>query len=430
MKKNFMKGMTMLFASMAFVACSHDLSVNEDYASENLKAQYKANFEKKYGKIDPNQSWDFTNYSDASQARTRGTSSVSWSRISVVNGFWSFIDVDAPKVKSSVAGADVLSWNPTLSVDLYPCYAHGKGVNKDQYFHLAIVDKNKNDYKYSNIPYIDVIGNIKTKDAKWYGAGNALIHDSGRKIDAMNIVAENKIWVAYFTWVDNYSSATKKENTDNLKNIQSFEIKNYKEIVVNDHIYWCFDCNKDNDYSDLICLVDNLEQPAPIVKRYLIEDLGSTDDFDFNDIVVDVIENPNGSQKAQVRAMGGTLDFTLKIGKTSWTKEGSKVRVTVDGDLQDTNPAQMYNTLAPIYELVLSEFTVEGWHPDQNDITVYVKDKQNGNVITEIPFPREGDAPMIIAVKPLTYWNIEREELRKDWWQYPPAAETVEYLDD
>lgn len=439
MAKNLLKGMAALAICAAFASCSHDTdfeAANQEFTVENLKNEYKANFIKKYGEIDPNQTWDFTNL-DAAQTRTRGGESVSWSRISVVNGFWSFIDVDADGVKGAVANAPIKEWEHALAVELYPCYAHGYGVNKDQYFHLAIIDKNKTDYKYSNIPYIDVIGNIKTKDANWYGAGNSLIHDSGREIHAKNIYAENKIWVAYYTWVDNFSNATKTENTNIMSTISSFEINHYKEIKVNDHTYWCFDCNNDNDYSDLICLVKNIDPVKPTVKRYLIEDLGSSSDFDFNDIVVDVTKNPNGTEKAQIRAMGGTLKFTLQIGDATatWTKGESEITVDLNGTKEVAEITKMYNTINPIYELVLAEFTVSGWVPADNNIKVFVTKENNsvsesGSVIIDIPFPRTGAVPMIIAVDPLTYWNNEWVELDKKWWDYPAEQEPVDYTDN
>lgn len=441
MKKLMLNGMAALAVCAAFVSCSHDTDFeasNQEFTVENLKNEYKANFIKKYGEIDPNQSWDFTNL-DVAQARTRGgAGQTTWSTIQVNNNFWSsFIDLDAPGVKGAVATAPRKNWEHALAVELYPCYAHGKGVDKDQYFHLAIVEKGKTDYRYSYIPYIDVIGNIQTKDDNWYGAGSALIHNTGRNIQAKNIYSEKKIWVAYYTWKDNFSSATKKENAEIIKKISDFEIKEYKEIKVNDHIYWCFDCNKDGDFRDLICLVKNIDPVKPTAKRYLIEDLGSSSDFDFNDIVVDVIENPNGSQKAQVRAMGGTLNFTLQIGDATatWTKGGSEITVDLNGTKETAEITKMYNTVNPIYDLVLAEFTVSGWRPADNNITVFVTKSENnvtesGNVIIKIPFSREGEVPMIIAVDPLTYWNKERVELDRDWWKYPADEEPVQYTDD
>ena len=59
-KKLLLMG-SMAIMGMAFVACSS----NEDLFDENAaikqkEAAYTANFEKRYGKIDPNQTWDFS----------------------------------------------------------------------------------------------------------------------------------------------------------------------------------------------------------------------------------------------------------------------------------------------------------------------------------------------------------------------------------
>lgn len=148
----------------------------------------------------------------------------------------------------------------------------------------------------------------------------------------------------------------------------------------------------------------------------MIEDLGATDDFDFNDIVVDVIQESSGSQKAQIRAMGGTLNFTLTIGDTSWTKKGSQV--TVNGALVNTDQKTMYNTEAPNYELVLAEFAVSGWDFVANNISVAVESNDNKSIIQVIPFPREGEAPMIIAFDPITtHWNVERETFDSGFYE-------------
>lgn len=65
----------------------------------------------------------------------------------------------------------------------------------------------------------------------------------------------------------------------------------------------CEDTNvsSDNDMNDVVFMVygkpyvpgvETIEEGTPITKkttvRYMIEDLGATDDFDFNDIVIDV----------------------------------------------------------------------------------------------------------------------------------------------
>jgi hypothetical protein len=121
-----------------------------------------------------------------------------------------------------------------------------------------------------------------------------------------------------------------------------------------------------------------------------------------------------GKQKAIVRAMGGTLDFTLKIGDTEWTK-GEKFAVTT-----------MYNTKPEIdYSAVLDEFTVEGWNPDENNVSVLVKDKKSGDVLT-IRFPKKGEAPMIVAVDPITIWMDEKVSIPTDWFYPIEVSEVVE----
>ena len=75
MAKNLLKGMAALAICAAFASCSHDTdfeSANQEYVVENLKNEYKANFIKKYGEIDPNQSWDFTEISNESVTRGEG----------------------------------------------------------------------------------------------------------------------------------------------------------------------------------------------------------------------------------------------------------------------------------------------------------------------------------------------------------------------
>ena len=195
--------------------------------------------------------------------------------------------------------------------------------------------------------------------------------------------------------------------------------------------------NGDFDYEDLVFMMYG--NPAPPIKhvdevivgtpkRYMMEDLGEEHpDFDFNDVVVDVISGrakvkreyeilENGGWKlikettienlpdiAVVRAAGGILDFTLKIGDTTWRKK-----------VKFPNYQQMLNTGRDgeiNYEKELDTFKVEGWNPDNNNISVTVEGNPN-----DIIFPKEGDAPMIIAVDPTTPWMFERTPVPESWF--------------
>ena len=111
--------------------------------------------------------------------------------------------------------------------------------------------------------------------------------------------------------------------------------------------------------------------------------------------------------------MGGTLDFTLKIGDTTWTK-------SVEGAAKGYNEKTMYNTQGTIeYDKVLAEFPVTGWDYNANNISVEVKSNVSENVIIEIPFPKKGEVPMILAFKTVADWQAERKSLPDGWWVIP-----------
>lgn len=162
----------------------------------------------------------------------------------------------------------------------------------------------------------------------------------------------------------------------------------------------------------------------PIVEkrtvRYMIEDLGSIGDFDFNDIVIDVeqtrtttpvmktITDKNGkqiewltgwqetpyTQKATLRHLGGTLPFKLHIGNTE---------IDAITPSMNSNPD--------------TEFDVTGWNPDTHNVTIYVRESSNeGMNYNTVPFPKAGEAPMIIAVNPSTPWMNERTSIPESWF--------------
>ena len=198
----------------------------------------------------------------------------------------------------------------------------------------------------------------------------------------------------------------------------------------------------DKDYEDLVFLIYGKPTPpiTPVdeieiteTKRYMMEDLGTTDDFDFNDIVVDVQnvytqkiylqptanggweesgrENPKyKGQRAIVRAAGGIYNFTLKIGNTTWTKS------------QDLPSGSMLNTGAGGSDISwsgiqseLAKFDVTGWIPKDNNVSVTVADKDNNGIL--IKFPEAGEAPMMIAVDGDINWMTERSEVPNNWFK-------------
>ena len=193
-------------------------------------------------------------------------------------------------------------------------------------------------------------------------------------------------------------------------------------------IIGCEDADlKDSDWdmNDVVFLVYGkkvpetkpIEEGTPVVQsrtvRYMIEDLGSTDDFDFNDIVVDVTEHrittpliqdgkivdwkdTEYTQEATLRHLGGTLPFILKIGDTELAERPG----VLGADLEET-------------------FPVEGWNPDTHNVSVKVRQSASSGVYHDVIFPKAGEAPMIIAVNPTQNWMKERVSVPESWFYIP-----------
>lgn len=402
------KGMMILAVGIAMASCSKNdvFEQNQTNFSEQQKAEYVSNYVAKYGQPDANQSWDFAAAAPNASRTRAGETMVCDPANNPSLFYWHVMDdLHNPithSIENMIKSATVKTWNPFIKVELYPSAVHTTGTALK--FALSVC-------------YNDEVSNIvtgfKANDKSWgYNLDflgdylTASVYSVGRNVDTRSLTtAENVYWAAYsYNYEWKWRTFISGEWVE--KGLKSFELKTYKEITVNGHTYWCFDCTGDGDYSNLICLAVDAETQA-IQKRYFVEDLGSKDDFDFNDIVFDVIDD-NGSQECIVRAMGGTLDFTLKIGDTTWTKsEAADVKT-------------MYNTQGNIeYDKVLARFPVTGWNPNANNISVEVKSNVSENVIVKIPFPKKGEVPMILAFKTVTNWQTERESLPEGWWFTP-----------
>jgi hypothetical protein len=198
----------------------------------------------------------------------------------------------------------------------------------------------------------------------------------------------------------------------------------------------------DNDYEDLVFLIYGKPTPpiTPVdeieiteTKRYMMEDLGTTDDFDFNDIVVDVQNvysqkiywksTANGGweeskrdapvskgQRAIVRAAGGIYDFTLKIGDKTWTKSQN---LSAGSMLNTGSGGSSIHFSGPSSEL--AKFDVTGWIPKDNNVSVTVAGQDNNGIL--IKFPEAGEAPMMIAVDGDIDWMHERSGVPSNWFK-------------
>ena len=441
MCKNLVKGMAALCMCAAFASCSHDTdfeSAHQSAVFDNLKNQYSANFIKMYGEIDPNQSWDFTSNVNASQARTRSGETVGSTSQDESNNFFGYCkkEFEAIEKLQTANSCDITvtvkgfktyryhvtgtatdkTWNNFFSAKLTPSYAYIKAQQVPttygtvtRYYHL--------DFNYNGTTKKDMVPNIKVvgrKDAYWYdgrSTGNIICRHSYLITTLPVENASNVSWNAYYT--DETGDGTPHYNDKAITTYREYKVK-----VDNDaeHTYWGFDCDNDGT-PDLICLVRDLQFPDPITKRYMIEDLGTTDDYDFNDIVVDLTDDFKGNQTAIIRAMGGTLDFTLNVdGKPVWTKSVDGPKLTPAINVSDMVNTASNNTN---FTKVIAQFPVSGWIPSANNISVTVTYKdassETGSTIYTIPFPEVGKVPMMFATDPIVNWMYERDNF-PEWW--------------
>lgn len=186
--------------------------------------------------------------------------------------------------------------------------------------------------------------------------------------------------------------------------------------------------DSDWDMNDLVLLVYGEHIPQPInikegetineVKtvRYMVEDLGATDDFDFNDIVLDVSEirsltptyttytdktvttwkETGYRQEAVIRHLGGTLPFVLQIGDVELPEHQG----VLGSDPNET-------------------FEVSGWDINKHNISVHVRQNASSSVYNNVTFPKAGEVPMIIAVDPSQNWMTERTSVPESWFYVP-----------
>ncbi len=440
-----LKSLTAVCAVFCIVGCSSKDLYDEKAVEEKVDATYTDNFLKKYPNVDLNQDWDYTtgqvtyslpSSSSGTRALTRG------------DGF----ELTTGEFFLEGAVSDYMHANMTAGMDNKekgnPFYMKVP----ENPFTIVPIFQGTADYVWELWMYVETVGDIKVwskgEDLAYQTTENGTWTqiEPGKKqaIPANVYQVKSKSYTfkglpkgkdMYF-----YLKVTNKNNMicsslgQMMLTLNGFDVpknvpEGYEAMIVG-----CEDQpGGDYDYEDMVFMVYGKPTPPVHVvkeriiekgKRYMMEDLGAMDDFDFNDIVVDVNErtketwwydvDANGEEhfngrittedlkpEAIVRAMGGTLDFTLTIGNTSWTKSDK------------FNPKEMLNTRNIDWNAELDKFEVDGWNYNSNNVSVTVV---NDGKERTIKFSKGGTAPMIIAVDPTTEWMTERTGVPESWF--------------
>lgn len=450
----------------ALASCSKDASLPS--YEEVQKQAYADQFQAKYGQISANMSWDFTTGEQV--LATRGFSTIStqimergvdfgdvseltlqdftfpnrpeWDYKVIKGGVTKNVDIfnAIQKVlpeKRKWKGENAVFVAPANSFYIYPLLCAGS----NRYDLMVKVGDNEPVKVFSkDFADFQVINGMQTKDGK-------TVNMKGIRIDApvgtpVDIYLDNILDVynrsmptvgttnGYAVYVD-VSKDVKLE----LDDVELPEDHVVKYIGIEDVLK-----SDDFDYNDLVLAVvgnPNIPQEKVITedqytvktcrtKRYMVEDLGAIGDFDFNDVVVDVEEytiyTHNVTSENGVMKSDEIISTTTEPAKAFIRAMGGTIDFElVIGDtkwgksLAGFDSSVMYNTKGEIdYDAVLAEFEVTGWNYDTNNIAF----RANGNdgKLYTVSFPKTGEAPMMIAVDPTLNWMNEKVSIPSSWF--------------
>lgn len=432
-----------------------DSNAANELKKEQLEKDYTSNFVKKYGAVE-GKSWDFatlaTSYTleSSNRALTRDgvyNADAVEGEMLVEKATIDWMSTNMKAGANNVAkGKPFYLQVPNNSFTIVPIFQGTASYYWQLWMYVDGVG-DKLIWSKGDIKYITSDGSTDWKSPGTGGTGmNSAFQIKAPTYEFKNLPKNANMYFYLKVW-NSYSDFQK--NTINPRKLTSLnqmmlalincQVPSNVPAGNEVSIIGCEDnVNGDFDYEDLVFMMYG--NPAPPIKhvdevivgtpkRYMMEDLGEEKpDFDFNDVVVDVISGrakvkreyeilENGGWKlikettiedlpdiAVVRAAGGILDFTLKIGDTTWRKK-----------VKFPNYQQMLNTGRDgeiNYEKELDTFKVEGWNPDNNNISVTVEGNPN-----DITFPETGKAPMIIAVDPTTNWMFERTPVPESWFK-------------
>lgn len=439
-------------AGMGVVSCTADKDLyNPEAVEQNVKAEYEANFVKKFGAINPEQSWDMASAvitrfaGDGKATRVAGDTKV----ICVADaenplyndGNW--FDIPAQMHKDMnvfLEREDHRGWGnlyamsiPEESFTIIPLH---QGYTGSSYKVHMVVGTGDNAVDYTLWKKGEMMQkkkgngswtNLEDKDNKSGAVSYGNCDVRVKAITFTNMPTDQPFYFYVERQQKNpvlYPSSLDGYMMDITSQIEHSSLavggKNVRIVgVETQYDYSAFDPAEvpDNDFEDLMFAIvgnvgdiphiDEYTFEQVVDKRYMIEDLGETDDFDFNDIVVDVtskrilnftlnsktgeITNRNygpwTDQKATIKHLGGILDFNLTVGDYSFGWMPGEL--DVDKEISEE---------------------ITGWDPFENNVNILIKQK-NGQNTNSVVFPKKGNVPMIIATHTDRAWMPERHSI-------------------
>lgn len=458
---------SMAVLGMAMSSCSKEEILFDNEAAQAKRMDtYRANFEKAFGAIDPNQSWDFASMEpvclpvSSRNAATRAafipTRTESGGQLMIDKAVLDWMHENMKAGRDNHEQGKPFTFNaPSNSFTVVPVFQGNASYYWELYIKIGdnpetLVWKKGQDISYTTAATPDA-----SVSSQWTALGT---EQAGVPETATAVLAPTTTFTAptntnfYFLLKIWNSVSAHDTNPAGGRTVTTLSDKMLAlpgatapaAITAEGYTATIVGCEDgtDNDFEDLVFMIYG--KPVPSIqyekqvdivqaKRYMIEDLGGDDDFDFNDIVIDVqtyktesheyagptiesavevnstiVEGSEG-QRAILRAAGGTLNFTITIGSTSWTKS-SKFDFT-----------KMLNTgwggTSIDYDYTLAEIPLnkDDWNPATNNIRVSVENSDKS--INALVFPKTGEAPVMITSEPTTLpnWMNERVRIPSGW---------------
>lgn len=160
-------------------------------------------------------------------------------------------------------------------------------------------------------------------------------------------------------------------------------------------------------------LPQSTPEPSSYVRRVMCEDLGDTDDFDFNDLVFDVsftkVAEGNYTANVTVRAVGGTLPIYIGTDMTQELHAAMGVDVKQPVNVGASNGVETSQTVTR---------TIYGLSAPNADL-VPICVVRDGNKATLLPSTRElkSAAPTKICVPTTVKWMKERMDIQNNGYE-------------
>lgn len=432
---------------LAMQSCGEKDYFDPSVVESNLKAEYATSFKKTFRNTSLNQSWDFsksiTPYREFSTRAAGGS-------LDVVSGVQLPADAANSLLKAMPEGKDHSAMGSQFTI-----------VSKGEFIVCPVWHGACKAYTLVIKAYDPLTDNTLSYEMTAEDVRKTMNYDKVKNptqwIETNMTKNAPMGWILPFpkgTIVNFYLVDAGADCNDEaeLAKSKAIAMGHEQESWKHRHEYSDFilldDSGADKDFNDLVLAVytkegatteegEEQEDPEIVVdkktievdeivaeKRYMVEDLGSVGDFDFNDLVVDVRNyrkgtlefedgvlvgnNVTDAQKAIVRAMGGEFDLIFKVGDTAWMKSTKHM------------PGVMYNTQEGFdEEAVLDEFDVTGWNPAENNVSLTVLNTnavKSADIVYTIQFPKAGEVPMIIAKDKDTKWSSEQKCVPESWF--------------